>query len=255
MSRKILSFALLTALLVSVVSQARAITTVEVEVICPICGTKNKFYDYASWGSYIYHYKSKFQLVFFPQTWSATIYTCKHCHLSLFLWDFNNFPKEKSAEVKEVLKGVHLSKDEPYTDIPVWEKLSVAEKAYKVLGKDDRFWMDFYRVYGYHLDNAHKTAEAEEARRKALELTQAAMSKEDPGHRKELLLISGGMHHFLKDDSAALSDLEQAKSLEFSDAKLEKDHAKGFDGYLSSLIVEYIKGIKEGTIPKDYSEE
>jgi hypothetical protein len=30
-----------------------AITTVEVQVVCPICHTKNQFYDYASWGSYI----------------------------------------------------------------------------------------------------------------------------------------------------------------------------------------------------------
>src|SRR5215475_11656326 len=83
------------ALLLAGALPVLAITTIEVKVVCPVCRTENEFLEYASWGSYVYHYPSKFQLVFWPYTWSATVYSCKKCHLSVFMWDFREFPKDK----------------------------------------------------------------------------------------------------------------------------------------------------------------
>src|SRR5260370_18682564 len=111
-----------------------AITTVREKVVCPICSTENDFLAYASWGSYVYQYPSKFQLVFWPHTSSVTVYSCKKCHLSLFMWDFKEFPKHKIESTKKLLKGVKLTVNyKTYTDIPVSEKLLIPDKAYQAL--------------------------------------------------------------------------------------------------------------------------
>jgi hypothetical protein len=231
-----------------------AITTVEVKVVCPICHTENEFLDYASWGSYVYQYPSKFQLVFWPQTWSATVYSCKKCHLSLYMWDFKNFPKDKIEATKKVLEGTKLSGEyAKYTDIPASEKLKIAEQVYKGMNRDDDFWCQFYRVLGYHLDHEGKLAEATEARLHAVEIAKRMLR--DPaneGRKKELLFISASMNHFTGDDNSALQQLKAAGHLKFHDVKVDEEHAKNYDEYLAKLIQDFIPAIEQGKVPKDF---
>jgi len=232
---------------------SHAITTVEVEVVCPVCGTKNKFYDYASWGGYVYQWPSKYQMVFWPHTYSTTWYICQHCHLALLMWDFKELPKDKVAPVKGVLQDVRIEKKyESYSDVPMSVRLEIAEKVYRVLDKDDAFWAQFYRVAGYHLARENKATEAAEARKHALEYVQKLLDKNSqPGHRKELLLTSAAMKHFLNDDVAAQADLEAAAALTYTDAKVEPSRAKGFDEYLSKLIADYREKLKTKSVPAD----
>ena len=235
--------------------QTSAVTTVEVKVSCPICGTTNDFYDYASWGSYVYRYKSKYQLVFFPHTWGMSIYLCKHCHFSMFLWDWKNFPSDKSEAAKKVLQGVKVSKDfKSYTEVSSAEKLQIAEKIYQLLGKDEQFWAFFYRILGYHLDNDNKGAEAAQARQRALELEEKMLANPaKQGERKEILVVCGALKHFLGDDAAALKRFAEASSLTYSSSN--SDNAKGYDAYLTELIKDYRQRIKDGTVPTDYRQE
>lgn len=190
MQHKRMYVALATILTLGFTLTVAAITTVSVKVVCPICQTENDFYDYGSWGSYIYSWPSKFQLVFWPQTSSSTIYSCKKCHLTLYMWDFKKFPKDKIRETVELLKTVKLSGSyKSYTDIPASEKLQIAEKVYRLLGKDDAFWADFYRVQGYHLARDKRAKEAAEARQRALEITQRMLADPTNGWRKKELLV------------------------------------------------------------------
>lgn len=243
-------------LLISLTVPAFAITTVEVEVVCPICETKNKFYDYMSWGSYVYQYPSKFQLIFWPFTSSTTVYSCKKCHLSVFMWDFKDFPKDKIDATRELLEGVKLSGEyKTYTDIPVSEKLLIAEKIYRGMNRDDEFWSHFYRVLGYHLAQENKAEQAKEARKRALEVNQRMLA--DPGNegrKKELLVIAGAMHHFVGDDAAASKELKVASALQYRNAKTGEEHSKNFDEYLSALIKEYISALEKGNVPADMGE-
>jgi uncharacterized protein (DUF2225 family) len=231
---------------------AIAITTTEVEVICPVCHTKNKFLAYMSWGSYVYQYPSKFQLVFWPHTSSATIYSCSHCHLSLFMWDFNDFPKDRIEETTKLLDGVKLSGSfAKYTDIPASEKLLIAEKIYKQLGREDEFWLLFYRVLGYHFTQEKKTSEAAEARIHVLEIAKRMLDDTaNSGRKKELLVITAAMQHFTGNDAAALDSLKAAEPLAFFDAKAGEEHSKNFDSYLSTLIKEFIPAIQSGKVPE-----
>jgi hypothetical protein len=236
--------------------QVLAITSFPQDIECPVCKTKNSFQVYASWGSYIYQWPSKFQLVFWPFTYSESLYSCKKCHLTAFLDDFTKLPREKVEAAQAALRDVRLKKEyEKYTDIPMSERLPIAEKVYHVLDKDDEFWCHFYRVEGYHFDRESKAPEAAAARGKALELAQKiAADPKNAGRLKELLYVSASMKHFLGRDAEALADLDSAAKLTFSDTSWKEENAKGYDNYLSGLIKECAAGIKNGNLPKGSDE-
>jgi uncharacterized protein (DUF2225 family) len=235
---------------------ALAITTVRVKVRCPVCGTENDFFEYASWGSYIYQYPSKFQLVFWPHTWSASVYSCKKCHLSLFMWDFKDFPKDKIESAKKLLEGVPLRGDyQNYTDIPVSEKLLVAEKVYQLMNRDDDFWSHFYRVLGYHFAEEKKPEQAKQARLHALEITQRMLADSaSAGRRKELLFLAASMHHFTGDDTTARQELKTAAALTYRDPQGDEERSKNYDAYLSALIKEFIPAIEQNKVPEGFEQ-
>jgi hypothetical protein len=251
----------LAALLVfSIAARASATTWFPKEVTCPVCHTKNTFLTWGSYGSYIYQWDSKFQLIFWPITDSPTVYTCKKCHLSAFMWDFEQTPVEKHAEILKQIEGVKLDYEYPvdtfypgaeYLRIPTTQRLLVAEKVYQVLGRDDDFWCQFYRVLGYHYEAEKKQPQADEARRKALAIAEKMLSdKKHEGERKELLYITGAMRHFLKDDAGALKDFREAQGLKYLNKELEAEQVKNYDAYLSDLLRQYVELLKGGTKKK-----
>jgi hypothetical protein len=242
------------------------ITWNPVEVECPICNTKNIFLEWGSYGSYIYQYPSKYELVFWPYTADAAWYSCRKCRLTVFMEEFKTIPKDKIPALREVLKTVNLPPQKerstedskvrpPYLEIPTSARLVVAEKVYRTLGRtDDEFWSHFYRVMGYHFDAEEKKAEADEARRKSLSLTERKLAdKASDDVRKEQLYISGAMKHFLRDDASALRDFEAAKKLTYADRNNKPENNKGYDGYLSKLIDEYIEMLHKGAGPRNKS--
>ena len=242
---------------------ASAITWFPQEFECPVCQTKNVFLVVGSYGSYIYQYESKFQLVFWPLTDSPTVYSCKKCRLSTFMWDFEGTPKEKHAEILKRLEGVRLEprkggesatryyKDAVYLDIPETERLLAAQRVYEVLGRDDEFWCQFQRVLGYHYEAEKKQREADAARREALRLAEKLLGdKARAGERKEFLYITGAMRHFLKDDPAALKDFREAMPLKYENKDLDKEKNGNYDEFLSDLLRQYVEKI-ERPAPKE----
>lgn len=234
-------------------SHASFITWFPKEFECPVCKTKNVFLVVGSYGSYIYRDESRLQLIFWPLTDRPTVYSCKKCRLSLFMWDFEETPKEKHAEILKRLEGVKLApragaesttryyKDAVYLDIPVTERMLAAEKVYEVLGRDDEFWCRFHRALAYHYDAEGKTAEAEAARREALRLAEKMLAdKERAGERKEFLYISGAMRHFLKDDAGALKDFREATPLKYQSKEMSAEKNANYDEFLSELLREYV---------------
>lgn len=166
--------------------------------------------------------------------------------------DYQKVPKNKVAALEQVLKPVTLPKVDEYTKIPMSQRLRVAEKVYSVLERDDDFWSHFYRVMGYHYEEEGKQKEADEARKKALEIVERMLTnQENTGRRKELLYISGAMRFFLKDREGALKDFKEAAALKYSDKDLTPEKSANADKYLSNLIESYIKIIQEGKPPKN----
>lgn len=237
------------------------------EFECPVCKTKNTFMVVGSYGSYIYADPSKYQLIFWPYTDTPSWYSCKKCRLSIFMEDFEQIPADKIAALRKMLETTSLpaqterppkadrpTSDPPYLEIPTALRVSVAERVYQTLGKtDDEFWNHFYRVLAYHYDGHGKAAEAEQARRKSIAITEKLLTAKSDGKRKQLLYILGAMRHFIGDDSAALKALEEAGTLTFKDSELPAERNTGYDQYLSQAIKEYVEMLKKGEGPRNKS--
>ncbi len=221
---------------------------------CPDCSTRNTFMVVASYGSYIYHWPSKFQYIYWPLTNPNVLYSCRKCKLTCFMWDYEKFPKDKLEEVNKKLQGVRIEERDQYYKIPMSQRLEAAERVYEVLGKDDDFWCRFNRVKGYHFDAEGKPDESKAARKKALELGIKLMDKkENAGWKKELLLVTGSMRYFTGDAEGALKDLDDGLKLKYETADQEK--SENMDRYLSGVIKEFIEAIKTGRRPGEEREE
>jgi hypothetical protein len=170
------------------------------------------------------------------------------------MWDFKGFPKDKVESTRKLLEDVKLRGEyKTYTDIPVSEKLQVAEKVYQTLNRDDDFWSHFYRVLGYHLAQEKKSEQAKVARLRSLEITQRMLA--DPanvGRKKELLFLAASMHHFTGDDATAVRELHAARDLTFHDPKGDEKRSTGYDDYLSALIKEFIPAIEQQKVPEGF---
>ena len=243
--------------LIFLAGAALAITGGPADFECPICKTKNTFWQWYSYGGYIYQWPSKFQMIFWPHTDTKFLFHCKKCHFTAYSSDFQKPPEDKLEATRQMLAGVKLTYDTgDYDTIPMFERMEIAEKVYTVWGLSDDGWSHFYRVKGYHLQREKQQAGADAARQKALDLTIKLMGDpENEGRRKELLVIAAAMRHYLRDDAAALNDLRAASSLKLNMPKLEKERNDNVDQYLSALIKEYIAAIENGTSTDEPEEE
>ncbi len=207
---------------------------------------------YWRWRNNIYQSSSKYQWIFWPLTDTPTVYTCKKCYLSAFMWGFEKLPKGKLPAIRKQLEGLRLDYDlSDYAKIPVARRLKVAEKVYAELGQDDEFWCSFYRTLGYHFDREEDPAGADEARSKALSICQKMLSdRQNAGIRKELLLISGAMKHFLRDGQGALADSRLALELKYQSNELKEEENQNADKNLSALLKEYLKKVQSPDKPR-----
>lgn len=225
-----------------------SITWFPKEFTCPIDNEKNTFLVVGSYGSYIYSYPSKYQWLFFPVTDSPTYYICKKCHLATYMWDFDEIPKDKIPELKKILANVKVSKpfkDKEYTELPVTERMEIMAKVYSVLGKDDDWWENFYRIEGYHYGASGDASRAAAARKKSLEFIAKFLSEQNSKRPKKLLLYtSAAMKHFLGDDKGALEDLTLALKTKYEEKGESVSDVKNAETGLNERINDYIAKIK-----------
>jgi len=230
-----------------IIGGAFATTWAPEDFTCPVCNSKNTFNVVASYGSYIYQWPSKYEYIFWPLIDINVLYSCMKCHFTVFMWDFDKVPSDKIDAVKEVLKGVKLDKDyKTYNEIPMSERLEIAENVYKVLDEDDWFWCEFYRVMGYHYEAEGMKEKADGARNRALTIAEQMIEKsENEGIKKELLLIVGAMKHCLSDDKGALNAFREAVKLKYSNKDLTDEQNTNLEEYLTELLNDYIQKIEK----------
>jgi hypothetical protein len=262
MRMKLFAILLIVSTLCIAVESSFAITTVPVDVVCPICKTKNTFMTYASSGSYVYWWPSRFQYVFWPATYSTSLYQCKHCHLTLWMWDFEKLTPEQIERLRKSVSALTVEPtNKDYHRLPMTDRLAIAEKLYRVLrnkpeSEDLNFWSDFYRTQAYHFARENHPDMARQARLNALAAVQGLIKDEKSAPQlKQNLVISAAMKHFVGDDVGAMADLESAEGLKFSDPDIPKENSEGFDEYLSKLISDYKTGIKAKNIPADLGKD
>jgi uncharacterized protein (DUF2225 family) len=210
---------------------------------CPICKAKNKFQDIGSYGSYIYQWDSKFQYIFWPLTDNPVVYSCKKCYYSTYMWDFDSLDVNKISLVKEYLKDKRPTvKTSDYLKIPITERLEIAEGVYKILGQDDDFWSQFYRVKGYHYDEAKNEKMTRESRTKALEIAERMkLDKDNEGRLKEILFITGAMKYFLNEKERAVGDFKSALALTYKSSDGNADRDANINEYLDKVLNEFME--------------
>jgi len=240
------------AILISAATLAAAVagatTWGEAEVTCPLCGTANAFQAIMSYGSYIYQWPSNFQYIFWPATESEFVYSCLGCRFTAYMGDFEKVPADKKEALVAAAKDVHFGRTyAAYTEIPVSERLLAAARTYEVLGRDDAFWCQYYRILAYHFDAEGKKEDAATARRAALGLAEKMLADDaDANQDKELLLIAGAMRHYLADDAGALAAFREAQPLTFKAPAYSDEENGNVDAYLNELLAEYVKKIESG---------
>lgn len=233
-------------LVVGLFGNTFAITWFPQEFTCPIDNEKNTFQVWGSYGSYVFSYPSKYQWLFFPWTESEAYYTCKKCHFSAFLGEFDKVPKDKIPEIKKILAGVKVSKPfKNYMELPVSERMDIMEKVYAVWNKDEEWWENFQRLKGYHNGKDGNAAKALEARKKSLEMIQKELKNPNSKAPKKLLYyISAAMKHFTGDDKGALEDLQKALETKYHEEGVSAEELKNGEEGLNGRIKDYIEKIK-----------
>src|SRR5690606_3160554 len=163
-------------------------------------------------------------------------------HVETYMWDFDSLDVNKIPLLKEYLKDKELSVTiSDYLEVPIIERLEIAEGVYRILGRDDDFWCRFYRVKGYHYDGAKNNEKARESRAKALEIAeQMKLNKANEGRLKEILFITGAMKYFLDDKDSAIDDFKTALTLKYKSDDGNADRDTGFNEYLDQVLNEYI---------------
>ena len=222
---------------------------IDVDVTCPVCGTTNVFKKPGSWGSYVYRDPSRFQYVFWPANTDTFLYTCRRCHLTAYMQDFDSIPPARIADLAALLEreGAIAGAVLPYYDIPMPERLRIAAKVYELLGRDRAFWCEFYRISGYHLAESGAASEAHAARRRALEEAEALLAEAPDTTRKEAHVIVGSMRFFTGDVPGARQHLDRAEGLTFSGPIA---NPQGLDEFLGQLIADFRSELLAGPEPR-----
>jgi uncharacterized protein (DUF2225 family) len=215
--------------------------------VCPVCSKKNTYQEIGSYGSYIYQWSSKYQLIFWPLTDSPSVYCCVDCYFSTYMWDFDSIPSNKIEEIKLILKDVKLDKKyKDYLKIAMTTRLEIAEKVYKVLGRDDEFWCTFYRVMGYHYQAADDQAKAKSARVMALNIAQKLLVNPiNEGREIEFLFIKGAMYKYTGEKDSALAYLEKAETYNYSNKNWKEENSQNYTEYLKNTITQYKEMIRK----------
>lgn len=214
---------------------------------CPVCKMKSTYYDISSYGGYIYSWPSKYQYVYWPLTDFPSVYCCNKCHFSAYMWDFDIIPANKIDTLKVFLSTIKLESDfKDYLDIPMTTRLEIAENVYKILGQDNEFWCEFYRVLGYHYDHEKNIEKAKASRLKSIDYARLMLSDSVYfGQKKENLFIIAAMNNFVGQKDSALAYLNQASLLTYENKNWKEEDVKELDEYLTNLINDYKEFIRK----------
>lgn len=161
------------------------------ELTCAICGTKNKVFVMRSAGSLACGAREgDFDVVPCPIEYAYRMWSCTKCGYASYQHDAS-VPPQKVDPIRRFLAEARKSiPASPRTT----DRFDVAEGIYRILGRDDRFWSEFYRVAAFFAAEDGRGARARELRTKALAVTEKLLA--DPRHaatHKEHLLVAGAM--------------------------------------------------------------
>ncbi len=208
-----------------------ATTWAETEVDDPImeckrCGVQEPM----SYGSYIYSWPSKYDLVFWPLTDNGGIWFCEDSGFTGFIGDFDEISEEEKKTIGEYLTKSYTGKKD------IKSKLELLENIYKLRKKDDVFRNRLIRVLAYWYEDLGDIKKANEYRRIALEEIEGYLKKEmSEGQKLDYLYLAANYHRQLGD---AKSSDKYLQLLRTAVDNLKDDKLKGHSAFLLELSEE-----------------
>jgi tetratricopeptide (TPR) repeat protein len=184
----------------------------------PLTGDKVAARKIMSYGSYIYKWPSKYDLVFWPLTDENWIcLNPKNGYAA-----FNNHFEDISDEEKKTIKQ-WLEKHYNPAQVPKFhkEKLAWLEKIYQQRKMDDDFWCLFYRLLVYvHRDDHEKSLVYVN---KVIPLLKKKLETKPQGIEKiEVLFLLGEYYRRLGELEKAKEYFDQVKKTKYKDEEGEE---------------------------------
>lgn len=209
---------------------ARATTWGSTTVEDPIlAGEECHVMEPASYGSYIYHWESKYDQVFWPLVEKNGIWFCKKSGFTAFIGDFDGLTEGEREEIQTYLRENYSGGD------TIEERLKLLEQIYSRRKKDDSFRNMLLRVLARWNQELGNLEEARRYRRLALTQIHAKLTGELPGQeRLEYLYLACNYDVYFELRSADDCVAEVKAAL-----KEESDPELGdYVDYLEALIEE-----------------
>lgn len=192
---------------------ALATTWVPSEETDPLTGEKVPSQEIASYGSYIYGWPSKYDLVFWPLTDENWICMNPKNGYAAFNDDFEKMPDETKKTLTDWLEKNYEPAQQPASHEA---KLAWLEKVYAQRKMDADFWCRFYRLMAYVHREDEKTSLTYV--KKTLPLLEKKLQSKPEGIAMlEVLYLLGEYHRRLGDAEKAEDFFSQVKNAKYKD--------------------------------------
>jgi uncharacterized protein (DUF2225 family) len=122
-------------------------TLIRVEKVDPVSGAEVEVYEVASYGSYIYNWSSKYDMVFWPMYTEQWIWFSPQSGYAAFGDDFEQLKGKDKEKVMNWLSEHYDPGEKPKTHE---EKLLWLENIYRQRKMDDEFWCRYYRLMAFY---------------------------------------------------------------------------------------------------------
>ncbi|MDH4261437.1 MAG: DUF2225 domain-containing protein [Spirochaetia bacterium] len=184
-----------------------------VEMTDPLTNEKVPAFTVMSYGSYIYNWPSKYDLIFWPLSDEKWICINLKNGYAAFNNDFEKITEAEKTNLKKWLAGNYSQKRMPTTHI---EKLLWLEQLYRQRQMDDDFWSQFYRLMAYvYSDNPDKSIEYV---KKAIPLLHVKLKSKPKGIKRiEVLFLLGDYYRRLNEPEKSLKYFKKVKAARYKD--------------------------------------
>ncbi len=187
-------------------------------------------YQPASYGSYIYHWSSKYDQVFWPLTDEHGIWFCKKSGFTAFIGDFEGISENEKSDITKYLQKNYKGKGD------IESKLVLLEGIYALRNTDDGFRNKLLRVFSRWYQDLGQIEKANDYRRKAfVDIKVKLQTKLPEGQKLQYLYLAANY-------SRLFGEIDESdkyiKQLITATKNLENKKLKGFSAYLTKLAKE-----------------
>ncbi len=133
-------------LILTICSVVPATTFSRSEVVCKLCDEPTTVSKWMSYGSYVYHWESKYDLVYFPLTSEGNIWSCDTCGYTRLREYFDDLDDNEKLILEKYLEETGDSRIPETKE----EKLERVRDINQKLGRDGTRQLLVNRVLTYH---------------------------------------------------------------------------------------------------------